>query len=78
VYAARAGETKQELIGFVWWTLVARGGRILGLGALLALAGTALRPLLRRWYAGYLGCLSIVFAVSLSNVVHSWSEHVSF
>ncbi len=73
VYAVRAGATGTPLPAFAGWTVAARGGRILGVGLALSLAGVYLRRLLARCYGTYLAWLSGTFALSLHRVVATWS-----
>ncbi len=73
VYAVRAGSERVGLGSFTAWTAVARGGRILAVGAALSLAGLLLRRLLTRCYGTYVAWLSGSFALSLHRVVTAWS-----
>lgn len=72
VYAAAAGSTRVPVGGFVAQSALHRGGRILGVGLVM----TALAALLSRWrrcYAVWVVGVVGVFAISLAQVVASWS-----
>lgn len=73
VYGVAAGRAHEPLPAYVGWSLVARGGRIVGTGLLLALAGVAGRRLLTRWYAAYLAWFTATFSALLRQVAAGWS-----
>ena len=73
VYAAEAGRSDISLPALALWTALERGLRILGVGVVLTALSTALHPVLRRHYAGYLLVVLPVFVLALRAVLSSWS-----
>ncbi len=68
-FAREAGRRALPLGPFLAWTLVGRGARFVGVGAIGALVGTRARPLLRRHCVLLALSYTALFALALAAVV---------
>jgi len=73
VYAAEAGRAGTDLAGLAVVAALERSARILGVGAVLALAARWLHPWLRRLYGPYLVVVATGFVAGLTATVARWS-----
>jgi 1-acyl-sn-glycerol-3-phosphate acyltransferase len=73
VYGVAAGRAREPLAPYVGWSLAVRGGRIVGVGLLLALVGLAGRRFFSRWYSAYLAWFAATFSALLRQVAAGWS-----
>lgn len=73
VFALQAHDAGTGLGGFAWYTLLARGSRILQIGCAFAAAGLLLRGLVARFYPLLVAAYTVVFSYGLAKVVGAWS-----
>lgn len=73
VFAYQAPAAGIQAPDFAWFSLLARGGRLLQVAAVFALAGVVLRRWLPRVYPALVAAYTIVFFAGLARVVANWS-----
>ena len=73
VFALQADDAGTGVGAFAWFSLLARGARILQVAAVFAAAGLVLRRWIDHLYAPGMAVTLIVFAYGLSRVVTAWS-----
>lgn len=73
VFAFRASGAHAALPSFLAITLMARGARILAVGAFFAAGAILTRRWTERWYVPFVIAFTIVFAIGLARVRAAWS-----
>jgi membrane protein YqaA with SNARE-associated domain len=72
-FAYQASGAGLEMLSFLWFSLVARGARLLAVAGLFALVGVGAHRVWQRLYGLFLVAYTVCFAVGLVRVVAAWS-----
>jgi 1-acyl-sn-glycerol-3-phosphate acyltransferase len=72
-FAYQAPAAGVDALSFVWFSVLARAGRLVAVAGVSAVLGVGARRIWRRVYGGFLVVYTACFVVGLGRVVASWS-----